>query len=201
MHFADSDILQNKQAGFLAIQTTDTKDSSPARFLLPRVHRGDKVTFSHRRRYAETEVIRISSCPQSAVLILFLPRLFRPRASYTELNSPDKAYPMLRVAVSINRDHKSHLHHDRPVGFGRCPRRGWGCAQHPLTQYASRCSPFLSAQREAVSGEGWGSLCCPGSTGMHINHSVWRVAQTHCPFILSLCRPFPSVQEVGLFTI
>ena len=77
MYFADSDILQNKQAGFLAIQTTDTKDSSPARFLPPRVHRDHEATFSRQRRHAETEVIRISSCSQPAALILFLLRLFR----------------------------------------------------------------------------------------------------------------------------
>lgn len=40
-----TDTLLSKQAGLLAMQTADTKESSPARFLLPRVHRNDEVAF------------------------------------------------------------------------------------------------------------------------------------------------------------
>ena len=49
-----TDMLQSKKAELLAIQTTDTKVSSPARFLPPRVHRNYEVTFGRWRRCVET---------------------------------------------------------------------------------------------------------------------------------------------------
>lgn len=60
----------------------------------------------------------------------------------------------------------------------------------PLSMHPEALLPF-SLERGCVWG-GVRSLCCLGSAGMHINPSVWRVAQTHCPFIPSLCGPFLS---------
>lgn len=60
----------------------------------------------------------------------------------------------------------------------------------PLSMHPEALPSFQPGERLCLGGVG--SLCCLGSAGMHINHSIWRVAQTHCPFIPSLCRPFLS---------
>lgn len=57
----------------------------------------------------------------------------------------------------------------------------------PLSMHLEALPSFQP--REPAAGKG-GESVLAGSTGMHINHWVWRVAQTHCPFIQLLCRPF-----------
>lgn len=67
-----TDRLQNKQAELLAKHTTDTKDSSPTRFLPLEVHRNYKVTFGRYRRCVGTEVIGMSSCLWTSQFLFLL---------------------------------------------------------------------------------------------------------------------------------